>query len=1289
MCTFPSDFENLVNFDDNFSLENTDSWTLRLPEVINDEDVSGKCAPAEIVSDAATNRHVSAETILESALRVDQRPRCGHFMVSSVTPPTPPISPGDPRDQNSRADWLLDGHFFGMHGGSVMDQSSMPSLTRNDSNATKEYFDNTGLISEVMPGRTRQVPLIVNAQDVLIRDGDGNLYKIHSHPTQTVPDDQISNVMPHNSPMWGQQALHRDASSLRIHRLIRPAVTTTITGSVPVSEGLTNGQKVLPNNLRMKGTARVIGHLSGSPSPRFLPFIRDKSLALGIHRSKPGMLKDIEPKKVVIKTYKRSRNSKAPKDASDVRSNFDTSVRPPATFEIHTNQGSTNLTENLWSNSVDLKRFDDGSRTKIDPVAANPSFVVSPSSSSTCVTENPYLDISGLKPQESTDVLKHRIIEELEHYEVEASKLPRFDSFCFDLDVFGPCEDDQAEVEVTGRSSRASRNNARRNVGMKIPKMPSCTTTIDLDPIVKICCENYLGELVFCSGCGAISDSVALRVRMRQDYGLTTTATGALSQGCCVAREFRDCVCYVKAILRSRYSFGSKLAHNSSSELDAMSLRRLASNLFLHGRQWVVQRAYNFSHFKPKAFCRTFITNSEAGSTLPGAAGRSFSGWSSQARASFVNGLIRSTLVSDASNAGKSSFSSEFRRHVARRLMSRDSRETRSPGFTRAPFLGLVGLGLAADENGIIFTQEEEYRVLCDKLGDVVSKITWIWDSNRSDPIVQKLKAENVNLRASDLIFGPMLGKGANAAVHAASWSDLSGLFGEVEEGPCTKRLRRGSTSNYSSLMSPSPIAEVEGERTNFPLAVKVMFNYDILSDAAIIMRSMRRETVPCLSVCLEGTFGRDHWNRTTGCLPPHPNIALYYNAFVDTVDAFPGSKEHYGAALPSRLNTGGLGRNMSMFLVMKRYDMSLQEYLHRCNNQLTVDTKIGILAQILEGITHLGYHSIAHRDLKSDNILVILGVGNVSQRPQVVLSDFGCCLDDPSLKMALPFCTYDTDRGGNRALMAPEVVNAVPGLLTKIDYSKADVWAAGAVAYEIFGTGNPFNCENPLDSASYHEEDLPSLTVNSAVMQRLVKSMLSRNFRERISAAVAANVCHILMWGPKSWLGGKADGEGLNVSMMSWIIDMTTKVIWEARDGNLHTDDEILQNDFLLVSTFLSRMNYFELDAAVRADFAILVQRGRRESDPMHIIAYRLTCGALEANFFEAPFCLECLKGINGVSMSDVMDFHEFQALLHDAHMIKMRPEFPNQVVYGGCSTAFVIVLLVSGGSLRIVLET
>jgi hypothetical protein len=54
--------------------------------------------------------------------------------------------------------------------------------------------------------------------------------------------------------------------------------------------------------------------------------------------------------------------------------------------------------------------------------------------------------------------------------------------------------------------------------------------------------------------------------------------------------------------------------------------------------------------------------------------------------------------------------------------------------------------------------------------------------------------------------------------------------------------------------------------------------------------------------------------------LPPHPNIVAMHGVFVDATPNLPSAKESYPSALPPRLNSeGGLGRNATMFLVMKK----------------------------------------------------------------------------------------------------------------------------------------------------------------------------------------------------------------------------------------------------------------------------------------------------------------------------------------------------------------------------------
>lgn len=117
---------------------------------------------------------------------------------------------------------------------------------------------------------------------------------------------------------------------------------------------------------------------------------------------------------------------------------------------------------------------------------------------------------------------------------------------------------------------------------------------------------------------------------------------------------------------------------------------------------------------------------------------------------------------------------------------------------------------------------------------------------------------------------------------------------------------------------------------------------------------------------------------------------------------------------------------------------------------------------------------------------------------PILVISDFGCCSADRSYGLQLPYTTFDMDKGGNAALMAPEIVSQRPGTFSVLNYTKSDLWAAGAIAYEIFGMHNPFyggRGYERLKSNTYKEEDLPDLPKTvPPIVRALVKNLLSPN---------------------------------------------------------------------------------------------------------------------------------------------------------------------------------------------------
>ncbi|XP_019317165.2 serine/threonine-protein kinase PINK1, mitochondrial isoform X1 [Panthera pardus] len=360
--------------------------------------------------------------------------------------------------------------------------------------------------------------------------------------------------------------------------------------------------------------------------------------------------------------------------------------------------------------------------------------------------------------------------------------------------------------------------------------------------------------------------------------------------------------------------------------------------------------------------------------------------------------------------------------------------------------------------------------------------------------------------RLEEYVIGQPIGKGCSAAVYEATVPVL----------PQSLEVARSIGLLPGRGPDTAPQEEEPASRApGFPLAIKMMWNISAGSSSEAILSTMSQELVPAGRVALAGEYGAVTYRKSKGSpkqLAPHPNIIRVFRAFTSSVPLLPGALVDYPDVLPPRLHPEGLGHGRTLFLVMKNYPCTLRQYL-RMNTPSPRLTTVMIL-QLLEGVDHLVQQGVAHRDLKSDNILVELDADGC---PWLVITDFGCCLADERIGLQLPFTSWYVDRGGNGCLMAPEVSTACPGPRAVIDYGKADAWAVGALAYEIFGLSNPFYGQGRahLESRSYQEAQLPSLPKSVPLEARqLVRSLLQREASKRPSARVAANVLHLSLWG-------------------------------------------------------------------------------------------------------------------------------------------------------------------------------
>ena len=164
----------------------------------------------------------------------------------------------------------------------------------------------------------------------------------------------------------------------------------------------------------------------------------------------------------------------------------------------------------------------------------------------------------------------------------------------------------------------------------------------------------------------------------------------------------------------------------------------------------------------------------------------------------------------------------------------------------------------------------------------------------------------------------------------------------------------------------------------------------------------------------------------------------------------------------------------------------SLYNYIKsKKNNTLDEQEAKRIFKQILSGIEYCHSLSVAHRDIKFDNVLI-------DNKNNVKIIDFGfASLDSYEQKTRL-FC-------GTPSYMAPEIVK-------RKDYCavNADVWALGILLYAMLCGRMPFKGFN--DKELYRKIEKGSFALPGHFqegLKRLINSMLDLNPRKRPSIKV------------------------------------------------------------------------------------------------------------------------------------------------------------------------------------------
>jgi len=130
----------------------------------------------------------------------------------------------------------------------------------------------------------------------------------------------------------------------------------------------------------------------------------------------------------------------------------------------------------------------------------------------------------------------------------------------------------------------------------------------------------------------------------------------------------------------------------------------------------------------------------------------------------------------------------------------------------------------------------------------------------------------------------------------------------------------------------------------------------------------------------------------------------------------------------------------------------------------LSISEAVGILRDVARALSYAHAHGVVHRDIKPDNVLLSHGAA--------VVTDFGIA-KAVSAARTLPGAATLTQAGtsiGTPAYMAPEQVAGDPN----VDY-RADLYAWGCLAYELFAGAPPFVRDSPQRVLAAHLGEIPT----------------------------------------------------------------------------------------------------------------------------------------------------------------------------------------------------------------------
>ena len=259
--------------------------------------------------------------------------------------------------------------------------------------------------------------------------------------------------------------------------------------------------------------------------------------------------------------------------------------------------------------------------------------------------------------------------------------------------------------------------------------------------------------------------------------------------------------------------------------------------------------------------------------------------------------------------------------------------------------------------------------------------------------------------------------------------------------------------------------------------------------------------------------------------LPSHPNIIRFLCEFVDEIhDNIRDHLPEFAQENAIKTHRDGTQTNRkTQFFVLEHVEMSLSRLLaSRFAPPSIVPHRMvaTIISQVGSGLRHLDRHRLAHRDIKTDNILVetrlVDATTNEIEITRCVLIDFGtsCRLSDEMTSTVLVSNTGVIlgPQWGNPSHIAPELQSALASAQrargrqeVELDYSRQSVFELGVLGFEIVNgshpvSGYPFSVTSRSTGVvAYRDGDIAQIAEDrlgseqAAMLKRAVSCEASR----------------------------------------------------------------------------------------------------------------------------------------------------------------------------------------------------